>query len=99
MGTLLADRDRPDLERLENIVKHRKAIGTAALCLESGIIPERVRELLTNYFSSVRQSSPLGFGEVWSYTPTMADKAAERECTEQENQLERQRHECRVRPF
>jgi hypothetical protein len=29
----------------------------------------------------------------------MADKAAERECTEQENQLERQRHECRVRPF
>jgi hypothetical protein len=92
MGTLLADSDRPDLDRLENIVKHRKTIGTAALSLESGISPERVRELLTNYFSSVRQSaSPLGFGEVWAYTPTMADRAAEHECKKQENQLERQR--------
>jgi hypothetical protein len=25
------DRDRPDLQRLENIVKHHKIIGTAAL--------------------------------------------------------------------
>jgi len=100
MGTLLADRDKPDLDRLENIVKHRKTIGTAALSLESGISPERVRELLTNYFSSVRQSAgSLSFGEVWAYTPTMADKAAEHECKEQENQMKRQRQQCRVRPF
>ena len=94
MGTLLADRDRPDLERLETIVKRRKTIGTAALSSESGISPERVRELLTNHFSSVRQAaSPLSFGEVWAYTPTMADKAAENECKEQENQLECQRRQ------
>jgi hypothetical protein len=89
-----ADRDRADLERLENIVKRRKTIGTAALSTESGISPERVRELLTDYFSSVRQSSsPLSFGEGWAYTPTMADKAAEHECKEQENQLEHQRRQ------
>ena len=94
MGTLLADRDRPDLERLENIVKRRKTIGTAALSSESGISPERVRALLTNYFSSVRRSaSSLTFGEMWAYTPTMADKAAEHECTEQDNQLERQKRQ------
>ena len=100
MGTLLADRDRPDLERLENIVKRRKTIGTAALSLESGISPERVRALLTNYFSSVRRSaSSLTFGEMWAYTPTMADKAAERESHEQEDQLDCERRQCRGRPF
>jgi hypothetical protein len=96
------DRDRPDLQRLENIVKHHKIIGTAALSLESGISPERVCELLTNYFSSVsRNVHPVGvsLGDVWAYTPTMADKAAEHECREQENQLDRQKHQCRVRPF
>ena len=100
MDTLLADRDRPDLERLENIVKHRKTIGTAALSLESGISPERVCELLTNYLSSVRRSvSPTGVGDAWVYTPTMADRAAEHECREQENQLDRQKHQFRMRPF
>lgn len=100
MDSFQADGDRPDLRRLENIVKHRRTIGTAALSLESGISPDRVRELLTNYFSSVRQSaSPLIVGEAWAYTPTMADRAAERESEEQENQLDRQRHQCRVRPF
>src|SRR4051794_2603540 len=94
------DRNRHDLQCLENIVKHRKTIGTAALSLESGISPDRVRELLTNYFSSVRQSTRLlSVGEVWAYTPTMADRAAERESREQKSQLDRQRHQCRVPPF
>jgi hypothetical protein len=99
MDSFQANGDRPDLQRLESIVKHRKTIGTAALSLESGISPDRVRELLTNYFSSVQSASHLSFGEVWAYTPTMADRAAERESEEQENQLDRQRHQCRVRPF
>jgi hypothetical protein len=100
MDTIQADRDRPTLERLESIVKHHKVIGTTALSLESCISPERVRELLTNYFSSVRRSdSPAGVGDAWVYTPTMADRAAEHESKEQEDQLHRQRHQCRVRPF
>ena len=94
------DRDRPDLQRLENIVKHHKTIGTAALSMESGIFPERVVELLTNYFSSVRRRvNSAGIGDAWVYTPTMADRAAEQESKEQENQLDRQKHQCRVRPF
>ena len=94
------DRDRSDLQHLENIVKHRKTIGTAALSLESGISPQRVCELFTNYFSSVRRMvDPVSVGDAWVYTPTMADRAAERESKEQENQLDRQRHRCRVRPF
>ena len=103
MGTLQVDKDRPDLQRLEDIVRHCKSIGTAALSLESSISPERVCELLTNYFSSVSRSIyPVGpncVEDIWTYTPTMADKAAEHESKEQENQLERQRRQSRVRPF
>jgi hypothetical protein len=62
MGTLQVDKDRPDLQRLEDIVKHCKSVGTAALSLESSISPEH-------------------------------------ESKKQENQLERQRHQSRVRPF
>ena len=100
MGTLHADKDRPDLQRLENIVKRFRnfGIGTVALSSESGLSPERICELLTIYFSSVsRNAHPVGpsFGEVWMYTPTMADKAAEHESQEQQRQLERQRQHSR----
>ena len=95
MGTPQRNSDRADLQRLESIVRHCKAIGTAALSLESGIRPERVCELFTNSFSSVSRSvypvGPSCVEDIWTYTPTMADKAAEHESKEQENQLERQR--------
>jgi hypothetical protein len=96
MGSRLTDSDRSDLLRLENIARHHKTVGTAALSLEAGITPKRVCDLLTNYFSSVSREVPAAgpsFSDVWVYTPTMADKAAEHESHEQENQLDRQRRE------
>jgi hypothetical protein len=82
--------DRPELQRLENIVKEHKTIGTAALSLESGVRPERIYALFTNHFSSVsRNAHPVGPSfDVWTYIPTMAEKAAEYESKEQQNQLD-----------
>lgn len=93
-----SDKDRLELQCLENIVRHHKAIETTALALESGISAERVCEVLSNYFSSVSPEEP-GFGDVWVYKPTMADRAAERECKDQEDQLDRQKCQCRAWPF
>ena len=102
MDKLEADSERADLVRLENIVRHSKAIGTAALSRESSISAERIYDLVTHHFCSLSWNpDPIGstFGELWTYTPTMADKAAEYESKEQQNQMERQRQQIKVQPF
>ena len=70
--------DRPDLQRLENIVRLHSTIGTAALALESGISPKRICQLFTDYLSSVsRNPHPVGPSfDVWSYMPTVAGTPA-----------------------
>jgi hypothetical protein len=50
MGSRLNDSDRSDLLRLENIARHHKAVGTAALSLEAGITPKRVATFLQTIF-------------------------------------------------
>jgi hypothetical protein len=102
MYKLQADSDKADLMRLENIVRRCKAIGTPALSRESGISAERIYDLATNHFCSLSwKPDPVGssFGELWTYTPTMADKGAEYESKVQESQMERQRQKIRVQPF
>ena len=98
----LTDSDRVDLVRLENIVRRCNNIGTAALSEASGINSERISFLCANHFCSVSRKPDLvgsSIGDVWTYTPTMADKAAEQESHEQQDKMERQRHQVRVPPF
>jgi hypothetical protein len=96
------DKDKAELKSLETIVRRRKTIGSIALSEESGISVERIFELFTTQFCSVRRE-PHPFDhsldELWTYTSTMADEVAEYESKEQENQMERQRHQVRMRPF
>jgi hypothetical protein len=100
MGLRDEDTDRTDLLLLEHIVRRFKTIETVALSRESGICPERISTLFVNHFCSVsRTSDPGPNGEVWTYTTTVAEKAAERETNEQEDRLERQRCNVRVPPF
>lgn len=78
MGKIqVAEKDRPDLERLESIVKDagHVGIGTAALFEKSGIPPERIRSLFNKHFSRAKKntdtSSKPGIpADLWVYKPT-----------------------------
>jgi len=80
--TQVADKDRPDLERLEVAVKAagHVGIGTAALHEKTDIAPERIRSLFKNHFSKVERTtdtSPTGgiHADRWVYRPTPAEIA------------------------
>lgn len=80
--TQVTDKDRPDLEKLEGVVKAagHQGIGTAALSEKTGIAPERIRSLFKNHFSQVERktdtSSTGGIpADLWVYRPTPAEIA------------------------
>ncbi len=80
--TQVAEKDKPDLERLEAIVQKagHEGMGTADLSKESGIKPPRIRDLFNNHFSRVARkidtASKGGIpADLWVYTPTMFDIA------------------------
>lgn len=81
--TRVSDKDRPDLERLEQIVKDagHAGIGTAELSKKSGITPAKVRSLLNHHFSrafrSIDPNSKSGIpADRWVYKPTADDISA-----------------------
>ncbi len=79
--TQVSEKDKPDLEHLEAIVKKHQKIGTAALAAESGIDRTRIRKLLNSHsYRVIREtdpSSPAGAiaADLWVYKPTMEDIA------------------------
>jgi hypothetical protein len=81
--TQVSDRDRPDLERLEQMVKDagHDGIGTAALSKKSGTKPERIRNLFNSH--SFRVSKTVASdskanvpADIWVYKPTPDDISA-----------------------
>jgi hypothetical protein len=81
--TQVSEKDRPDLERLEQIVKNagHAGIGTRELSEKSGIAPARVRSLFNNHFSrafrSIDPNSKSGIpADRWVYKPTADDISA-----------------------
>jgi hypothetical protein len=80
--TQVSEKDRPDLERLEQIVKDagHAGIGTAELSEKSGITPAKIRSLLNRHFSrafrSIDPKSKAGIpADLWVYKPTAEDIA------------------------
>jgi hypothetical protein len=79
--TQVSEKDKPDLDRLEAIVKKHQRIGTAALASESGIDPTRIRNLLNNHsFRVIKETDPNSPpgpipADLWVYKPTMEDIA------------------------
>jgi hypothetical protein len=80
--TQVSEKDKPDLDRLEAIVKKHQKIGTAALSSESGINPTRIRDLLNNHsYRAIKETdpnSPAGTNlaaDLWVYKQTMEDIA------------------------
>jgi len=81
--TQVSEKDRPDLERLEQIVKDagHAGIGTAELSKKSGTNPARVRSLLNDHFSrasrSIDPNSKAGIpADRWVYKQTADDISA-----------------------
>lgn len=81
--TQVSEKDRPDLERLEQIVKDagHAGTGTTALSEQSGMTPARIRSLLNNHFSkafrSIDPKSKAGIpADLWVYRPTADDISA-----------------------
>lgn len=80
--TRVSEKDRPDLERLEQIVKDaHTGIGTAELSKKSGITPVRIRSLFDKHHSRVtREADPDSKGNLppdhWKYKPTPDDISA-----------------------
>ena len=81
--TQVNEKDRPDLERLEQIVKDagHEGIGTAELSKKSGTNPARIRSLLNDHFSRVTKGTDSkSKGNLppdrWVYKPTADDISA-----------------------
>jgi hypothetical protein len=77
--TQVSDKDKPDLERLEAIVKRLRQATTTMLADESGIAPQRIRDLLNNHsYRVVKGTADSQRGipaDLWVYKPTMEDLA------------------------
>ncbi len=81
--TRVSEKDRPDLERLEQIVKDagHAGIGTAELSNKSGITPAKVRSLLNHHHSRVTKGTDSKSKsqlppDRWVYKPTADDISA-----------------------
>lgn len=81
--TQVSEKDRPDLERLEVVVRAtgHGGISTSALAKHSGLPPARIRSLFNNHFSRVFRTidpnSKSGIpADLWVYRPTADDIAA-----------------------
>jgi hypothetical protein len=81
--TVVSEKDSPDLERLEYLVKIAgyEGVGTTALSQQSGIRSEKIRRLFNNHFSRVSRKvacdSKAGIpADLWVYKPTPDDISA-----------------------
>lgn len=73
--TQVSEKDRPDLERLEAILRKHQRVTTAQLAAESSKGAERIRNLLNKHSYRATKStetSPKGGipADVWIYRPT-----------------------------
>ena len=78
--TQVSKKDKPDLERLEALVRKNKQATTAVLADESSIKPDRIRDLLNNHSYRVTKSTETAPqqgipADLWIYKPKGAEIA------------------------